>query len=299
MEEGNLRGLLRQLTRRSVALCIGGVMTAIAAQSTHAAEHPGKRAYDRYCAGCHGVAGDGKGPAAIFLDPKPRDFTSGKFKFGSVPAGELPTDQDLDRILVHGLSGTSMPAWPLLPQQERAQIIEYIKTFSPEWHRSAPGVPIAVTEDPYRGDVESIRKAVARGEVVYHTVTTCWQCHPGYVSAERFAELYAAQKRRPPPLRPDFHKPVMKPDGWGQPLMPTDFKTDRIKTGIELKNLFIVIAAGIGGTAMPTWKDSIPDEDIWALAYYVRWLADQRNDRLRNLPLAPLAVAMPASGGAR
>lgn len=192
-----------------------------------------------------------------------------------------------------------MPAWPLLPQQERALIIDYLKTFSPEWKRSAPGIPIVVSEDPYRGNPEAIRQAIRRGEVVYHTVTTCWQCHPGYVEAERFAQLYAEQKRRPPPLRPDFAKPVMKPDGWGQPLMPTDFQTDRIKTGIELDNLFVVIAAGIGGTAMPTWKDSIPDEDLWALAYYVRWLADHRNDRLRNVPLAPIAAATPVTGGSR
>ena len=37
----------------------------------------GKSVYQSRCLGCHGQKGDGKGPASLFLDPKPRDFTSG------------------------------------------------------------------------------------------------------------------------------------------------------------------------------------------------------------------------------
>jgi mono/diheme cytochrome c family protein len=261
------------------------------------AEHPGKRPYDRYCGGCHGDKGDGHGPAAIFLNPKPRDFTTGKFKFAAVPSGQLPTDPDLHRTLIHGLKGSSMPAWPLVPEQERKAMIDYLKTFSPRWQEASPGVAIPVAEDPYRGDPAEIKKAIARGEIVYHAVTTCWQCHPGYVTPERFAEIYTALKRKAPPVREGFDKPVLKPDGWGQPLMPTEFKSDRIKTGLEMNNLFLVIAAGIGGTAMPSWKDSIPDEDIWALAYYVRSLADERNAKLRTVPLAPPATLTAQTGG--
>ena len=247
----------------------------------------GRQSYLRYCVGCHGEKGDGKGPAAIFLDPKPRDFTTGKFKFASVASGELPHNEDLARTILHGLKGSSMPAWPLVPEQERNAIVEYIKTFSPRWTKSSPGVVIAIPDDPFRGDPTGIRKAINRGELLYHTTTTCWQCHPGYVSSQRFEELYGEVKKRFPGVRENFDKPVMKPDGWNNPLMPTDFKTDRIKTGIEMNNLFRVIATGIGGTAMPSWKDSIPDEDIWALAYYIRSLADERNETLRHDPLAP------------
>ena len=89
----------------------------------------GKKAYQTYCVGCHGDKGDGNGPAAMFLDPKPRDFTSGKFKFASVPSGQLPRDEDIHRVIKLGLSGTSMPAWPLVPETERNAMIEYLKTF--------------------------------------------------------------------------------------------------------------------------------------------------------------------------
>ncbi len=246
----------------------------------------GKQTYERYCAGCHGEKGDGKGPAAIFLNPKPRDFTSGKFKFASVPSGDLPTDADLHRTLVNGLKGSSMPAWPLLPERERVELITYIKTFSPRWKSEAVGAAIFIPADPYAGDEKEIRKAIAQGEYVYHAVTTCWQCHPGYVTPAKMEEFYARKNRKFAGVRPDFNNSVVKEDGWKQPLKPTDFLNDRIKTGIEMENLFRVIATGIGGTAMPTWKDSIPDDDIWALSYYVRSLADQRNDKVRHLPLS-------------
>ena len=55
----------------------------------------GKTVYDDHCAECHGPAGRGDGPAAAFLAPRPRDFTSGKFKIRSTETGTLPTDDDL------------------------------------------------------------------------------------------------------------------------------------------------------------------------------------------------------------
>jgi mono/diheme cytochrome c family protein len=37
----------------------------------------GARLYQRHCASCHGPAGRGDGPDAVFYDPPPRDLTSG------------------------------------------------------------------------------------------------------------------------------------------------------------------------------------------------------------------------------
>src|SRR5450432_4210307 len=54
-----------------------------------------KMDYRRYCAGCHGDLGDGNGENAVWLDPKPRDFTAATFKCRSTVTGMLPTDQNL------------------------------------------------------------------------------------------------------------------------------------------------------------------------------------------------------------
>src|SRR6185436_4536094 len=74
----------------------------------------GREVYGTYCVGCHGENGDGNGPAARFLDPKPRDFRLGKLKFANVSPGDAPRDEDYHRVLVSGLAGTAMPAFPLL-----------------------------------------------------------------------------------------------------------------------------------------------------------------------------------------
>jgi len=42
--------------------------------------------YRQHCAHCHGVSGDGAGPTAAYLNPYPRDYRKGIFKFKSTPS---------------------------------------------------------------------------------------------------------------------------------------------------------------------------------------------------------------------
>ena len=53
---------------------------------------PGGPLYQKLCSQCHGEKGDGRGVAAAHLQPRPRDFTAGKFKVRHTPSGALPTD---------------------------------------------------------------------------------------------------------------------------------------------------------------------------------------------------------------
>ena len=79
--------------------------------TTPALVEQGQEIYFRRCSFCHGLLGDGEGPAAEFLDPRPRDFTLGTFKFRTTQSGELPTDADLFRTVSRGLPGTGMQAF--------------------------------------------------------------------------------------------------------------------------------------------------------------------------------------------
>src|SRR5687768_18603973 len=81
---------------------------------TEAQRASGKQLYGTYCAQCHGEKGDGEGYATPHLYPRPRNFTSGKFKVRTTPNGALPTHQDLVAIIRRGMPYTSMPAWPTL-----------------------------------------------------------------------------------------------------------------------------------------------------------------------------------------
>src|SRR5207302_7364718 len=92
----------------------------------------GSQLYRRHCLHCHGLAGDGHGPTAPWVNPHPRDYRAGKFKFLSV-MGENPGDKerkptraDLVRTLKQGIEGTSMPTFGLLPEKELNALVSYV-----------------------------------------------------------------------------------------------------------------------------------------------------------------------------
>lgn len=247
----------------------------------------GRVAYTTYCAGCHGNQGDANGPAAGFLHPRPRNFQNANYKFSSARAGRLPTDDDLRRTLVEGLRGSSMPSWRLLPDHTITALIAYIKTFSDDWETRTPGAEIPRVNDPYHSD-EDKSKAIARGEAIYHGFATCWTCHPSYVSTDKINE-YLAQMESPTRdvFRDDLFLSEVKPNKEGELIYPPDFLRDYVRSGSDVGDLYRSIAAGITGTAMPTWVDSmeyhtpkgdklVATEDLWAMAYYVQDLIRQR-----------------------
>jgi mono/diheme cytochrome c family protein len=91
----------------------------------------GDRLYSEHCAGCHGEAGDGRGPAAPLLSPPPRDLVAGHYRFRSTPPGASPGDSDLFRaITLGGGTGSAMPAFYWLPAADRWALVLRIKEFS-------------------------------------------------------------------------------------------------------------------------------------------------------------------------
>jgi cbb3-type cytochrome oxidase cytochrome c subunit/cytochrome c553 len=83
----------------------------------------GKTVYEANCSGCHGNAGNGAGPAAAALNPKPRNFIEAKFKYGD-------RDTDLFKTVANGVTGTAMPPWKdALSDDQRWAVISYVRTF--------------------------------------------------------------------------------------------------------------------------------------------------------------------------
>lgn len=255
----------------------------------------GKVTYRTYCSSCHGQKGDGAGPSAKGLIPPPRNFTAPLvvFKFASVKAGDLPTDEDLVRTVRSGLHGTAMLKWDI-PEAQLREVIQYIKTFSKRWLEEAPGDPIEVGPDPY-GEAKKA-EGIAKGKQLYYVKTNCHLCHPTYVDQNEFNEILKAGGKEPGPLRPDAGWSVVKPsDSFGVNVTPPDFTWHELRSitrvdpmagaaeqGAQVaerrKDLFRAIATGIGGTAMPTWKGAIPDEEIWAMVYYTESLIELKGD---------------------
>ncbi|MEX0678996.1 MAG: c-type cytochrome [Pirellulales bacterium] len=86
--------------------------------------------YRRHCGHCHGTTGDGLGPTAMLLDPYPRDYRQGKFKFKSTERAAKPTTDDLERVVRDGVQGTAMPSFGLLPDAQIKALVEYVKYLS-------------------------------------------------------------------------------------------------------------------------------------------------------------------------
>lgn len=215
----------------------------------------GRMGYVSFCASCHGLDGDGKGPAAKGLDPPPRDFRAGDFKFAAVRSGEPPNDDDLVRVIRGGLAGTAMPPWDL-PERDVRNVVSFLKTFAGSRAGQPTGEPLRVTTDPWAGRAAEAARA---GEDVYHHKAQCSSCHPSYVAGSLRGSVPMAADRNP----------------YGVELRPPDFTRDTLRSvraGHELGDTYRVIAAGVGGV-MPAWVDALPQDELWALTHYVRSLA--------------------------
>lgn len=89
----------------------------------------GSTVYRRHCMHCHGITGDGRGPTGPWVNPTPRDYRQGLFKFMSTDVkvnNRKPRREDLHRTLDHGIEGTSMPSFGLLEDQEKEALVSYI-----------------------------------------------------------------------------------------------------------------------------------------------------------------------------
>ena len=80
----------------------------------------GAELYTLGCTPCHGEAGDGNGPRAYFIFPKPRNFVAAAARLNRV---------SLFTAIKHGVPGREMPAWgKVLKDQQIADLVVYVYT---------------------------------------------------------------------------------------------------------------------------------------------------------------------------
>ena len=106
------------------------VPESLAEAVDHSKLAAGREAYEKYCATCHGLNGDGRGPAAALLTPYPRDYRAGIFKFKSSLPGEKPLLSDLADIIERGVPGTAMKPVPELDATARENVAHYVAFLS-------------------------------------------------------------------------------------------------------------------------------------------------------------------------
>ena len=222
----------------------------------------GKVVYERFCVSCHGDLGNGEGEVAEWIDPKPRDYRQGTFKWRSTPTGALPLVSDLDKTIQDGVTGTYMPTWYAIGHRNRMDVIAYIETFSPRWKTEKPQAPIIIPADPgYNG------ATVQRGRAIYDR-ENCAQCH----GLSALGDGPSARDLK---------------NDWGFPIVPYDLTQGHIKCGDTGPDIYRVFMTGLNGTPMPAFSDSIKPDEAWDLVHYIQSLS----------PLYPKKTAQGPSQG--
>src|SRR2546428_474273 len=236
-------------------------------------EHPesvamGRDIYAMACVMCHGAEGKGDGSVGPMLSPRrapqPRDFTSAEFKFRSTPSGQLPTTADLLRTVTEGVRSAGgpmtiglrghriMPGFRHMPLGQRLEVIEYVKSLNRRfWDRQeikTVAVPAPPAMTPER---------LARGKQLYADAE-CLACHGGRGRGDGLSA------------------PTLK-DNRDLPIAATDLaRPERFKNGARPEDIYRTLMTGLAGTPMPSYADSLDQDQGWDLAYYVLSLSRDR-----------------------
>jgi DMSO reductase family type II enzyme heme b subunit len=240
----------------------------------------GQQLFARHCAACHGERGDGKGLAAMFLFPKPRDLRAGRFRLVST-ANNVPTREDLHAVLTRGMPGSSMPPWAHLSEQERDALVDEVIRIRRDGAREAfiRGLKDdeGLTDDEIaEADVQqeiqdyvdevtspgagtnvpdiqaSTADAVARGKDVYAKFA-CIQCHGETGRGDGGQEMFDDEKL---------------------PTGPRDFTLGIFKGSHDPASLYRRIAYGMPGSPMPGSSTMTPEQMV-DLVHYIRSLSSE------------------------
>jgi mono/diheme cytochrome c family protein len=277
--------------------------------SDQAGKHSGL--FRQHCAHCHGVTGDGAGPTAAFLNPYPRDYRQGVFKFKSTERNAKPTRADLKRTLVEGIPGTAMPSFMLLFDEELEALVEYVRYLSirGQFERDlaigllAQGDDIPTTgaelletyikptlEQWAEAEAKVVRPpeppadapsaSIAKGrELFFSKAAACAKCH-GPMGLGDANDGLAENER----LYDDWNKNKNADNiaNWLLPKQeqkPRNLRLGIYRGGRRPIDLYRRIHAGIPGTGMPNagtvsggQKGTLEPEQIWHIVNYVRSL---------------------------
>jgi mono/diheme cytochrome c family protein len=264
--------------------------------------------YRQQCLHCHGVEGGGNGPTSTYLDPRPRDYRKGIFKFTALKDLAHPRREDLYRVLDQGLYGTAMPSFRRFSIAQREGLVDYVRllavrgevehklvaaykdeevltaeapltTFKEVWDKWQEARTKVVA---FEGEVPApTPESIARGKELFHDAKkgNCAGCHGDNGLGDGPAAWKIDEK--------SGKKVPAYDDVWGRPILPRNLVTGLYRGGRRPIDIYRRIYAGIPGGPMPGIGESkdaqgnlvLPPADMWALVHYVRSLSD-RDERV-------------------
>ncbi|HIA03375.1 MAG TPA: c-type cytochrome, partial [Myxococcales bacterium] len=226
----------------------------------------GQTSYLKRCSQCHGVDGKADGPAAEFMFPRPRVFANNNsYKVRTTNNESLPTDWDLFDIISKGLPGSSMPGFAGLPEQERWDLVAFVKSLSEDFEDEDE--ERIVEEALFIPSPEVTDALLARGKELFVN-SKCASCHGenGLGNAKEW----------------DKQK-----DTWGNPILAKNLHDkESFRGGHQPYDLYRLLTTGYKGTPMPVFPFE-DDNDRWALAHYVLTISApvkaQRDETIRAI----------------
>ena len=246
----------------------------------------GQEVYMKRCVQCHGVSGDGNGPVANSLYPRPRDYRRGIFKFTSTPYGSRPRCEDLIATLDRGIVGTSMPSFRLLPKKDIKSVVDYVLVLAQRGEleyqlaSEAEASEELLEEDipDYVEDVGNHWKEAAAS--LTQPLTPEPQLTPERVALGREAFLTKGCSKCHGEDGRGHTKDNIGKDSWGHSTRAADLTSGMLHGGQDPIDIYRRILNGINGSPMPGFRSALESEPetIWNLVSYVLSVSNRRRE---------------------
>jgi len=276
--------------------------------------------YREHCAHCHGVTGDGDGPTALFLNPYPRDYRRGIFKFKATQRSDRPAVADLKRVIQHGVPGTAMPSFGLLPDQEVDALVEYVRYLSmrgetelllqslifdqeealplarelvveqaltpvaEQWKAAEDG-KIIIPQRTEPATSEELQASIVKGWELFldQKRSQCTKCHGPTALGDGGEQIFDDWNKDKTPENADL---------WSLPkqeLRPRNLRLGIYRGGRRPADIYRRIYAGINGTPMPAagpapgnTEGVLSSDEIWHVVDYILSLPYERGSEPRG-----------------
>jgi len=266
----------------------------------------GSRMYRQQCLHCHGLTGDGRGQTAKWVNPHPRDYRAGLFKFQSVdqvidPLNSVlpPRRQDLLRIIYNGVEGTSMPAFNLLPEEQREALASYVMHLSMRGEAELSVLKVMPLDDNnllttekmpgnsiegfLLGNNGYLRKIVGKWmqpqkQAIVPVPPPALDKDQLAASVERGRKMFTGvgkdgQTANCVSCHTDYGRQASyKFDDWGTLVAARNLPSGNFRGGRRPVDLFYRIHSGINGSGMTSFGGQLTNEQIWDLVRFVEAL---------------------------
>jgi mono/diheme cytochrome c family protein len=265
----------------------------------------GSKLYRQYCLHCHGMMGSGEGATGQFLNPKPRDFRQGMFKFistapkdqstGKYGTGQtsFPSRADLLRTLRNGIPTASMPAFNLLPENDLQALASYVTHLSlrGQTERDLAEEDLPANKAALKELVETkIRDNVtrwhnlSRSDFVPTPLSKPWeQLHEENMKTGRGRTLFLTtggcvecHGKDGQSSFTEVKPNIVRRDKWGELIQPRNLSLGHFRGGSRPIDLFYRIRLGIDPSGMTPAAETLSDEDVWHIVDYVLSLPQER-----------------------